>query len=56
MRQGQAVLAWTRLVVAAVAARHGATVLHNAGDFELIATVTGQPATRIAVPGQVAVG
>ncbi|MGW6916059.1 PIN domain-containing protein [Kitasatospora sp. NPDC054939] len=37
------------LVVAATAERHGATVLHYDGDYDMIAAVTGQP-TRWVVP------
>lgn len=37
------------LIVAAVAAEHGATVLHYDRDFDLIAEATGQP-TRWIVP------
>lgn len=31
------------LVIAATAERHGATVLHYDGDYDMIAAVTGQP-------------
>ena len=31
------------LIVAAVAERHGATVLHYDGDFDMVAEVTGRP-------------
>jgi predicted nucleic acid-binding protein len=37
------------LLTASVAARHGLTVVHYDGDFDLIATVTGQP-VRWAAP------
>lgn len=37
------------LLIAAVAARNGLTVVHYDRDFEVIATVTGQP-TRWAAP------
>ncbi len=37
------------LLIAAVAARNGLTVLHYDGDYEVIAGVTGQP-TRWAAP------
>ncbi len=37
------------LLIAAVAARHGMTVVHYDGDFDVIASVTGQP-TRWAAP------
>lgn len=38
----------TDIVVAATAERHGVAVLHDDADFELIASVTGQPVARIA--------
>ncbi|MER7844540.1 PIN domain nuclease [Kitasatospora sp. NPDC096077] len=37
------------LVIAATAERHGATVLHYDGDYDMIAAVTGQP-TEWVVP------
>ncbi|WP_431681736.1 PIN domain nuclease [Kitasatospora sp. KL5] len=37
------------LVIAATAERHGVTVLHYDGDYDMIAQVTGQP-TRWVVP------
>ena len=37
------------LIIAATAERHGATVLHYDGDYDMIAAVTGQP-TRWVVP------
>ncbi|MCL2091606.1 MAG: PIN domain nuclease [Micrococcales bacterium] len=37
------------LVIAATAERHGATVLHYDGDYDLVTAVTGQP-TRWVVP------
>ena len=37
------------LLTAAVAARHGLTVIHYDGDFDIIASVTGQP-VRWAAP------
>jgi len=37
------------LLTASVAARHGLTVVHYDGDFDLIASVTGQP-VRWAAP------
>ncbi|EFL16810.1 PIN domain nuclease [Streptomyces sp. C] len=37
------------LVIAATAERHGATVLHYDGDYDMIAEVTGQP-MRWVVP------
>jgi predicted nucleic acid-binding protein len=39
------------LVIAAVAERHGATVLHYDGDYDMIAEVTGQPTQWVAGPG-----
>lgn len=41
MEQGVSPVPWPALVVAAVAERHGVTVLHCNGDFERIASVTG---------------
>lgn len=38
------------LIIAATAELAGLTVLHCDKDFDLIATVTGQPMERIAVP------
>jgi predicted nucleic acid-binding protein/Arc/MetJ family transcription regulator len=49
--QGEPALPWTRLVVAAVAGRYDATVLHYTTDFDLIAKATGQPADWIAPTG-----
>lgn len=37
------------LIIAATAERHGVTVLHYDGDFDVIAAVTGQP-TRWVLP------
>ncbi len=48
---GEPAFAWSRLVVAAVAMRHSAMVLHYASDFDLIAKVTGQDAQWVAPPG-----
>lgn len=39
------------LVIAAVAQRHGATVLHYDSDYDAIADVTGQPARWLATRG-----
>jgi predicted nucleic acid-binding protein len=39
------------LVIASVAERHGATVLHYDGDFDMIAAVTGQPTQWVVPPG-----
>jgi predicted nucleic acid-binding protein len=48
---GQPALPWSRLVVAAVASRYHATVLHATTDFEVIAKVTGQATEWIVAPG-----
>ncbi len=47
--RGQHRLSIADLMIAATAERHGATVLHDDKDFDLIAAVTGQP-TRWVVP------
>jgi predicted nucleic acid-binding protein len=39
------------LLIAATAERHRATVLHYDGDFDMIASVTGQPTQWVAEPG-----
>ncbi|MFJ4984249.1 PIN domain nuclease [Streptomyces sp. NPDC088732] len=39
------------LIIAATAERHGATVLHYDGDFDMIARVTGQPMRWVATAG-----
>jgi predicted nucleic acid-binding protein len=39
------------LIIAATAERHGATVLHYDGDYDMIATVTGQPVQWVASAG-----
>ena len=39
------------LVIAAVAERHGATVLHYDGDYDMIAEVTGQATHWVVGPG-----
>lgn len=41
------------LLVAATAERHGVTVLHYDRDYELIASVTGQPVRWVVEPGAV---
>jgi len=41
------------LLIAATAERHGATVLHNDKDYDLIAEVTGQPAEWVVPRGSV---
>jgi predicted nucleic acid-binding protein len=48
---GEAQLPWSRLVVAAGAERHEATLLHCTSDYNLMAKVTGQPVELVAVPG-----
>lgn len=42
--EGHRVAGWAALMVAAVAERHGVTVLHCCADFDLIGKVTGQAA------------
>jgi len=49
--QGEHTVGWPELVVAAVAERHGVTVLHCNGDFERIAEVTGQRVERLGADG-----
>ena len=39
------------LLIAATAERHGATVLHYDGDYDMVAAVTGQPVKWVAAPG-----
>lgn len=39
------------LIIAAVARRHGATVLHYDGDYDAIAEVTKQPTRWLVPPG-----
>ncbi|BCL28856.1 PIN domain nuclease [Streptomyces aurantiacus] len=39
------------LIIAATAERHGATVLHYDGDYDMIAAVTGQPASWVVPAG-----
>jgi hypothetical protein len=41
------------LLIAACAEVHGVTVLHYDRDFELIASVTGQPVKWVVPPGSV---
>ncbi len=40
-----------RGLIAATAERHGVTVLHYDGDFDLITAITGQPTTWVAPAG-----
>ncbi|TDU03407.1 hypothetical protein EDD99_1830 [Streptomyces sp. 846.5] len=44
-------LSMADLIIAATAQRHGATVLHYDGDFDMIAAVTGQPTQWVVPPG-----
>lgn len=44
-------LSMTDLLVAATAERHGATVLHYDGDFDMITAITGQPTTWVVPAG-----
>lgn len=39
------------LIIAAVAERHRAVVLHYDGDFDMIASITGQPTQWVVEPG-----
>ncbi|MFE2263459.1 PIN domain nuclease [Streptomyces griseosporeus] len=39
------------LIIAATAERHGAVVLHYDGDYDMIASVTGQPTTWVVPAG-----
>ncbi|MFD5403655.1 PIN domain-containing protein [Streptomyces griseorubiginosus] len=39
------------LTIAATAECHGAVVLHCDGDYDMIASVTGQPTARVAPAG-----
>jgi predicted nucleic acid-binding protein len=42
------------LLIAAVAERERVTIVHYDGDYELIATVTGQPVVSVVPRGSVA--
>ncbi|MET8575110.1 PIN domain nuclease [Streptomyces sp. NPDC005012] len=44
-------LSMADLLIAAVAERHGAVVLHYDGDYDTIAKITGQPVEWAAAPG-----
>ncbi len=44
-------LSMADLLIAATAERHHATVLHYDGDFDMIASITGQPTRWVAEPG-----
>jgi predicted nucleic acid-binding protein len=51
-QQGQAPLPWSRLVIAAVAARYSVAVLHYTDDYDRIAEVTGQMTEWVAPVGR----
>ncbi|MER7958189.1 PIN domain nuclease [Streptomyces sp. NPDC096030] len=44
-------LSMADLLISATAERHGAAVLHYDGDFEMIASLTGQPHRWVVPPG-----
>lgn len=44
-------LSMADLLIAATAERHRATVLHYDGDFDMIASITGQPTEWVVRPG-----
>ena len=44
-------LSMADLLIAATAERHGVTVLHYDGDFDMIAALTGQPTAWVAPAG-----
>ena len=44
-------LSMADLLIAATAERHRATVLHYDGDFDMIASITGQPMRWVVRPG-----
>jgi predicted nucleic acid-binding protein len=44
-------LSMADLLVAATAERHGATVLHYDGDYDMIAAITGQPTAWVVPAG-----
>ena len=44
-------LSMADLLIAATAERHGVTVLHYDGDFDLITAITGQPTTWVVPAG-----
>ncbi|MCZ7427980.1 PIN domain nuclease [Micromonospora sp. WMMA1949] len=45
-------LSMADLLIAATAERHGVTVLHYDGDFDLITAITGQPTTWVVPAGK----
>lgn len=52
IRQGNwKALSVADLIIAATAERHGAVVLHYDGDYDMIASVTGQPTTWVVPAG-----
>ena len=44
-------LSMADLLIAATAERHGATVLHYDGDFDMISAITGQPTAWVVPAG-----
>ncbi|WP_431911366.1 PIN domain nuclease [Micromonospora carbonacea] len=44
-------LSMADLLIAATAERHGATVLHYDGDYDMITAITGQPTTWVVPAG-----
>lgn len=44
-------LSMADLLIAATAERHGATVMHYDGDFDMIAAITGQPVAWVVPAG-----
>ncbi|MBW5482626.1 PIN domain nuclease [Streptomyces bambusae] len=44
-------LSWADLQIAATAERHGATLLHHDGDYDMIASLTGQRTQWVVPPG-----
>ncbi|MEV6635204.1 PIN domain nuclease [Actinoplanes sp. NPDC051470] len=44
-------LSMADLLIAATAERHGATVMHYDGDFDMIAAITGQPVVWVVPAG-----
>ncbi|MFF9287010.1 PIN domain nuclease [Streptomyces griseosporeus] len=52
IRQGNwKALSVADLIIAATAERHGVVVLHYDGDYDMIASVTGQPTTWVVPAG-----
>lgn len=48
---GHRALSMADLVIAATAERHGATILHYEGDFDMITAITGQPTAWVVQAG-----